>query len=986
MAFAEITALIQGKWPGWEVVRLIGKGSYGTVYEINDNGASGKLNMAALKVISIPEEGTALPIGQDMNSLNTYYSSIAETMKLEYGTALKLKSGNVVECDGYVEVPNDNGIGLKLLIKMELLTDLNSHIRKSGFSRQDVIRLGIDICRALEICRVNHVFHRDIKPANLFVSADRTYKLGDFGVAKRLEETGYAGSKQGTILYMAPEVYANRDYDHRADLYSLGLVMYQLLNKGQLPFMAGALNERSQGESLRKRMRGDIIPMPATENGDLAEIVLRACRYDYRERYTDPVQMRWALEKLLDTMDRKMVIAPVDTRPEVRIRFMDPDGTVLHARNYRQGEKLMIPAVPKEKVKNGLVLQFEKWEPPLPETATMTMDFSATYKKVPQGNVSETGKGKKEKQKKKTKRKAGGWIAAVLCVLLASAGVWAYLSGNLGTIGKETPPSAQVSVPQKEEEKTTITLNKKSIVLVVGQSETLEATVFPAGKSENIIWASSLQNVANVNADGKVTAAREGTSTITAKADGAKTTCMVTVIKKEVESISIKSKPTKTDYFVGDKLDITGISVEVKYNDGITSSTIGTGVQAECDMSTPGENKVVTVSFGGKETSYTINVFPKEVKMTSISVATKPDMVNYRKGQTLQTKGLTLTATYDNGTTGTITSGFDWTPTVLSTMGQQKITVSYGGFQTSFQVSVLAEYKVTVVSSNSNYGQVSISEEEPYLSGETITLTATPKDGCIFEKWSDGNTQKTRTVTVNGDATYKAVFYGRLSNWETSIPSGAKKEDERTMYRAKKTLVTSDDNPGSGYTLMKEDWVLSSSGSVMYREYTHPGIQEWGSVYEQCSGDPKSEYEYAGEKLEIDDDYTVGYMYWHWCRGERTAGAINRKTSARPEGEFDTYHVYYDTTAPDYMGDSVRDSSAANGTGYLTNPAPDGSHVHPNNSCCGDSFWYYNLEVRKQEYSIYKKQYIYEYLGNLTETKPSDGEATPIKQYKYRPS
>lgn len=412
MEFLQIKSLLERSWPNWEPVRRIGKGSFGTVYEIQKNNG-GKIDRQALKVISIPEDGTALPIGKDKATLQTYYMSVADGMVQEYETMKELMAQgciNVVQCDNYVKIPNSNGIGLKLLIKMELLTDLNTYCRKYGFTRQNVIQLGIDICHALEACRNAHVIHRDIKPANLFVSVDGKYKLGDFGVAKQLEQTGYAGSKQGTILYMAPEVYKNQNYDGRADMYSLGLVMYQLLNDGQLPFFTDRLDAKLQGEALNRRMRGEPLPLPVSENGELAKIVCRACAPDYRDRYANPMAMRMELEQLLDSTDEKTYIFPMeDIEPDIQIRFIRGN-RVLQERSYQPGEEIEQPKMASKVRRNGKLYHFMGWEPPLPETATMTMDYRARYEEAPAPVQQTPGR---------------NWrlpiAAAVVCVVLAVA-------------------------------------------------------------------------------------------------------------------------------------------------------------------------------------------------------------------------------------------------------------------------------------------------------------------------------------------------------------------------------------------------------------------------------------------------------------------------------------------------------------------------------------------------------------------------------------
>ena len=81
-----------------------------------------------------------------------------------------------------------------------------------------------------------HVVHRDIKPENIFVSATGDFKLGDFGIARTIEKTTFGMSKKGTYPYMAPEIYQGKESDILVDMYSLGLVMYRMLNDNRLPF------------------------------------------------------------------------------------------------------------------------------------------------------------------------------------------------------------------------------------------------------------------------------------------------------------------------------------------------------------------------------------------------------------------------------------------------------------------------------------------------------------------------------------------------------------------------------------------------------------------------------------------------------------------------------------------------------------------------------------------------------------------------------
>ena len=154
------------------------------------------------------------------------------------------------------------------------------------------------MCAALMECEKRGVLHRDIKPQNIFVSDNGTYKLGDFGIAKAVEKTT-RGTQTGTYKYMAPEVYHNEPYGPRADIYSLGLVLYWLLNERHEPFVP--INNRpptsSEEETARMRRLSKAMAqeeLPAPKHGDelLKQVVCKACAYDPNDRYQSAAEFR----------------------------------------------------------------------------------------------------------------------------------------------------------------------------------------------------------------------------------------------------------------------------------------------------------------------------------------------------------------------------------------------------------------------------------------------------------------------------------------------------------------------------------------------------------------------------------------------------------------------------------------------------------------------------------------------------------------------
>lgn len=200
----------------WRIVRMIGEGSFGKVFEIRREDF-GTVYKAALKAITIPtseaEIQDVLAEGMDEHSAHSYFGSFVQELVQEFALMSQLKgNSNIVSYEDHMVVPHEDGIGWDILIRMELLTPLNAYIKTNPFKREDVIRLGLDMCHALELCEKRNILHRDLKPENIFVSADGYFKLGDFGIARTVEKTTGGLSKKGIYTYIAPEVYKGEPY------------------------------------------------------------------------------------------------------------------------------------------------------------------------------------------------------------------------------------------------------------------------------------------------------------------------------------------------------------------------------------------------------------------------------------------------------------------------------------------------------------------------------------------------------------------------------------------------------------------------------------------------------------------------------------------------------------------------------------------------------------------------------------------------------
>ena len=290
-------------WPEWQIEgKPLGKGSFGVVYKAvrRDHGVE---SYAAIKVISIPTDPSEVDSlrseGLDMNATKTYLQGIVNDFVSEIQLMESLKGvQNIVSVEDYKVVEKTGEIGWDIYIRMELLTSFNAYICDKKLTEKEVIKLGCDICTALEICAKRNIIHRDIKPENIFINDFGDFKLGDFGIARKLENMTGGLSQKGTFNYMAPEVANGSEYDARVDTYSLGIVLYRLLNGNRLPFLdteKQLLNPNERRNAVDRRLRGEELPAPRDASPAMADLILRACAYDPNMRFASATEMKQAL-------------------------------------------------------------------------------------------------------------------------------------------------------------------------------------------------------------------------------------------------------------------------------------------------------------------------------------------------------------------------------------------------------------------------------------------------------------------------------------------------------------------------------------------------------------------------------------------------------------------------------------------------------------------------------------------------------------------
>lgn len=287
----------------WRLQNIVGEGSAGTVYTIAD----GDGNLCALKVIAVSGNdetwGVLSPSAPHGERIETYLDEITADIMNEVGIMHRLRGKRgIVGCQEYEVIKCDaDGTPFRLiLIRMELLTPLSRIMRQEEhpFDCKQVARIGADLCAALAECHRQGIIHRDIKPANVFVSDKGTYQLGDFGSAKQTERT-LAASRHGTLAYLAPEIAAGQPYDATVDLYSLGIMMYQLLHHRRLPLLKEDFRFSDIASAVEKRLDGAPLPPPDEADEALGSMILRMCDFSPKERFASAEECGAALEGYL---------------------------------------------------------------------------------------------------------------------------------------------------------------------------------------------------------------------------------------------------------------------------------------------------------------------------------------------------------------------------------------------------------------------------------------------------------------------------------------------------------------------------------------------------------------------------------------------------------------------------------------------------------------------------------------------------------------
>lgn len=307
---------LPAEWSDWKIERLIGEHSH-VKYYLATKSRNNKTYESLIEYIFIPQNRKKSSAARYDNM---YYGgdldnddSIMEYIKKELEVNNNLIGiENILSYNDYIVKKKEFDEGYQIYIRMDYLRKLSDAVsQKEKITETDIIKLAIDMCSAMELLYKKNIIHGDIKSENVFIDDENTYKLGNFGVKKILDRTVGSSISNVSEINIAPEVIKDERETIRSEIYSLGLMIYRLLNNNRPPFAAQGnqpITHEENNNALVKRLSGEKLPRPSEcSSDDLCQIILKACEFNPEERWQNPTAMKKAL---MSTYEEDYINAP----------------------------------------------------------------------------------------------------------------------------------------------------------------------------------------------------------------------------------------------------------------------------------------------------------------------------------------------------------------------------------------------------------------------------------------------------------------------------------------------------------------------------------------------------------------------------------------------------------------------------------------------------------------------------------------------------
>lgn len=293
----------------WYTQNQIGSGADGKVFSIKRENRDGSDDISSLKIIRIgenkSERKSVYQQNTDFSSENDYFEKTITSITDNIDIVMKTDAGKYfVNYEEYETRKASDGKGWLILIRLERMKSLSELLEEFSFTHNEVVRLGISICQSLIKCRTFGYIYPNLKPENVLFDKNSVCKLGDFGTFSLLEPSRAAIAYKRTQYYMAPEFIKSAKVNCTIDTYSLGLILYMLVNRNRLPFVnpyPENITIHSLNQSTQNRLDAVPLPKPALASDELFEIINKACNPKENKRYLSPKQMLLDLKKLVKT-------------------------------------------------------------------------------------------------------------------------------------------------------------------------------------------------------------------------------------------------------------------------------------------------------------------------------------------------------------------------------------------------------------------------------------------------------------------------------------------------------------------------------------------------------------------------------------------------------------------------------------------------------------------------------------------------------------
>lgn len=277
----------------YQLIKEIGKGSMGMVYQAHDPNLDIQVALKVLRHDRVVSEAF----------VKRFLSEAKALGRLDHPNIVRVY--NVDEDEGTV------------YIAMEFIEgeSLNEILQKKRFSPGEIIELGITVAEALDYAHQKGIVHRDVKPGNILVRSDGRLIITDFGIARIEDPTGHqqtqAGEILGTPAYMSPEQIESRPVDGRSDLFSLGIILYEL-STGTRPFKGE--NLASVFNSVIKESPSQITEIAPSIPGELSAIIMKCLEKSPDERFKTGKELAAVLKNCIKKKEPVEAVIPTTDR------------------------------------------------------------------------------------------------------------------------------------------------------------------------------------------------------------------------------------------------------------------------------------------------------------------------------------------------------------------------------------------------------------------------------------------------------------------------------------------------------------------------------------------------------------------------------------------------------------------------------------------------------------------------------------------------